>query len=69
MLPKNEIYYEDMIDILESYKQYVPSQKVVLENSPPDSDNVTDECYVPVMLGGLFVSFTGTRCTDNSKQF
>ena len=35
MLPKNEIYYEDMIDILESYKQYVPSQEVVLENPPP----------------------------------
>ena len=70
MLPKNEIYYEDTIDILESYKQYVPSQEVVLENPPPDSDDVTDECYVPVMLGGgLFVSFTGTRCTDNLKQF
>lgn len=61
MLPKNEIYDEDMIDILESYKQYVPSQEVVLEIPPPDSDDVTDECYVPVMLGGDYLSVSRAR--------
>ena len=49
-----------MIDILESYEQYVPSQELVLE-SPPDLQDVTDESYVPVLLGGDYLTAARAR--------
>ena len=58
---KNEICYKDMIDILESYKQYVPSQEVVLESPPPDLQDATDESYVPVLLGGDYLTAARAR--------
>ena len=64
---KNEICYEDMIDILESYKHYVPTQEVVLESPPPDIQDVTDESYVPVLLGGNYLdSSMDTRSTADT---
>lgn len=60
-LPKNEVRYEDVIEILEAYKQYVPFQKVVLEEPPPDSDEATDVSYAPLLLGGDYLSVARVR--------
>jgi len=61
VLPKNEICYEDMIDILESYKQYVPSQKVVLDSPPSDLQDATDESYITMLLGGDYLTVARAR--------
>ena len=50
-----------MIGILESYKQYVPSQEVVLESPPPDLQDVTDESHVPFLLGGDYLTAARAR--------
>ena len=46
VLAKNETKYDDMIDILEEYKKYVPSSSVTLQEPIPES-NVTEDksCY------------------------
>ena len=33
----------------------------MLENPPPDSDDVTDECYVPAMLWGDYLTVSQAR--------
>ncbi len=61
MLPKNETRYQDVIEILEEYKQYNPFQEVTLEEPPPDSDEVTDITYTPLLLGGDYLSVARVR--------
>jgi hypothetical protein len=60
VLPKNETRYQDVIEILEEYKQYNPSKDITLEE-PPDSDEVTDTVYTPLLLGGDYLSVARVR--------
>lgn len=60
VLPKNETKYEDMIDILEEYKKYVPYKIVKLKE--PLEDNITeDHSFVTTLLGGDYLSAARAR--------
>lgn len=55
VLPKNEMKYEDMIDIIEHLQRYVPSKQVQREMSVPGSDEVVtveDEEFATTLMGG-----------------
>ena len=56
VLPKNETIYEDMVDILEHYKNYVPSIPVRLQEPIPGSDETEDRAYVRTLLGGDYLT-------------
>lgn len=60
-MPKSEINYEEMIDIMEVYKQYVPSKPIVLKEPIPGT-TITDDCsYVTTLLGGDYLSVARAR--------
>ena len=50
-----------MIDILESYKQYVPSKPVELEEPIPGTESMEDRSYVTTLLGGDYLSVARAR--------
>ena len=50
-MAKNETRYEDMVEILEEYKAYIPSKSVTLQEPIPDSDITEDREYVKTLLG------------------
>ena len=54
VLPKNETVYEDMIDILEEYKNYVPFKTVTLSEPLIEGTTVItkDKSYIKTLLGG-----------------
>ena len=57
-MAKNETVYEDMIDILEEYKNYIPYKVTVLNETIPDSDSTEDRVYVTTLVGGDCLSVT-----------
>ena len=61
VLPKNETVYEDMIDILEHYKKYVPSIPVQLSEPIPGSNEIEDRAYVTTLLGGDYLTVARAR--------
>ena len=56
MLPKQEILYEEMINILEEYKKYIPSKPVILKEAIPGASTTDDETYLTTLLGGDYLS-------------
>lgn len=50
-----------MIDILEEYKQYVPSKETPLNEPLPDSSETTDTSYITTLLGGDYLSVARVR--------
>ena len=60
-MAKNETVYEDMIDILEEYKNYIPSKVIMLDETIPDSDSTEDRIYVTFLVGGDCLSVTHAR--------
>ena len=56
VLAKNETKYDDMIDILEEYKKYVPSSSVTLQEPIPESNITEDKSYVTTLVGGDYLS-------------
>ena len=68
---KEETKYEEMIDILEEYKQYVPSQTVKLKEPIPGSDDTEDETYLTTLIGGDQLSVArirGAQCIRGSAE-
>ncbi len=63
--------YEDMVDILEEYKKYIPSKVVNLEEPIPGTDLTEDRVFLSTLLGGdgLSVAGSSTRCTIHQKHF
>ena len=47
-----------MIDILEEYKNYIPSKVIMLNETIPDCDNTEDRVYVTTLVGGDCLSVT-----------
>lgn len=71
VLPKQETVYEEMIDILEEYKRYVPSRTVKLVEPIPGSDATEDESYLTTLLGGDYLSVArarGAQCIRGSAE-
>ena len=56
---KNEINYEDMTEILETYQNYVPS--VSCTTSIPDMGAVEDKKFVTTLIGGDYLSVARAR--------
>ena len=56
MLAKNEMIYEDMIDILGEYKKYIPSKVIPLKEPIPGSDITEDRAYVTTSVGEDYLS-------------
>ena len=58
VLHKNETVYEDMIDILEEYKNYVPFKTVTLPEPITEGTTVImkDKSYVKTLLGDDYLS-------------
>ena len=50
-----------MIDILEQYKQYLPSKTVQLNEKIPGSDDTEDATYIKTLLGGDYLSVARVR--------
>ena len=44
--------YEDMVDILDVYKKYIPCKNVILSEPIPDTDITEDVEYVCTLIGG-----------------
>ena len=63
VLPKNETKYEDMIDILEDYKNYVPFKTVTLPEPLTEGTTVItkDKSYVRTLIGGDYLSAVRAR--------
>lgn len=61
MLAKNETRHEEMMDILEEYKKYVPSKVVVLEEPIPRVDTTEDKSYITTLVGGDYLSVARAR--------
>ena len=63
MLPKNETKYEDMKDILEEYKNYVPFKTVTLPEPLTEGTTVItkDKSYVRTLIGGDYLSAVRAR--------
>ena len=56
-----------MIDILEEYKNYIPSKVIMLNETIPDSDNTEDRVYVTTLVGGD-CSVTHARGADYTRR-
>ena len=61
VLPKDETKHEEMIDILEEYKKYVPSKVIPLADPIPRTDDVEDRSYIFTLLGGDYLSVARAR--------
>ena len=61
VLAKNETKYDDMIDILEEYKKYIPSSSVTLQEPIPESNVTEDKSYVTTLVGGDYLSVARDR--------
>lgn len=63
MLAKNGTRHDEMIDILEAYKKYVPSTVVPLsQDEQIPGDNATeDRSYITTLVGGDYLSAVRAR--------
>ena len=68
VLPKQETLYDDMIDILEHYKQYLPSKTVQLNEKIPGSDDTEDAAYIKTLLGGDYLSVARVRGAQSIRR-
>ena len=70
MLPKRETLYEDMIDILEEYKKYVPFKTVTLSEPLVEGTTVIteDKSYVKTLLGGDYLSAAHARGAQQIRR-
>ena len=67
-MAKNETRYEDMVEILEEYKAYIPSKSVTLQEPIPDSDITEDREYVKTLLGGDYLSVAHARGAQHIRR-
>ncbi len=61
VLPKDETKNEEMMDILEEYKKYVPSKVIPLAEPIPRTDDVEDRSYIFTLLGGDYLLVARAR--------
>ena len=61
VLAKNELIYEDMIDILGEYKNYILSKVIPLKELIPGSEITENRAYVAILISGNYLSVALTR--------
>ena len=60
--------YEDMVDILEHYKKYVPCKTVILSEPIPGTDCTEDKEYVHTLIGGDYLSVARARGAQHIRR-
>ena len=59
---------QETVDILEHYKQYLPSKTVQLNEKIPGSEDTEDAAYIKTLLGGDYLSVARVRGAQSIKE-
>ncbi len=60
--------YEDIVDILEHCKKYVPCKTVILSEPLPGTDCTEDKEYVHTLIGGDYLSVARARGAQHIRR-
>lgn len=60
--------YEDMVDILEHYKKYIPCKDVILPEPIPGTNCSEDKEYVQTLIGGDYLSVARARGAQHIRR-
>ena len=60
--------YEDMVDILDEYKKYIPCKNIILREPIPDTDITEDVEYVCYLIGGDYLSAARIRGAQHVRR-